>query len=117
MSEGFILHTDPLEFQNSRQSTKLLFLQQEIKQLQDHIQDLEQIIKINKEALRITTKHGDQKKVGMNTNDTTASTIDVYSRIDQKQLIQQLQEENLKLLEIIEKVKKERNIAQSKVTN
>ncbi len=78
----FILHTDPLEFQNSRQSTKLVFLQQEIKQLQDHIQDLEQIIKINKEALRITTGQQNKQKKGPSSNDTTASLMDNYSRGD-----------------------------------
>lgn len=115
----FILQTDPLEFQNSRQSTKLIFLQQEIKQLQDHIQDLEQIIRINKEALRITTSgQNNQKKKSIVPNDMSSTTMDSSPSKDAKNLqlvVKELQEENMKLLEIIEKVKKERNIAQSKV--
>lgn len=119
----FILQTDPLEFQNTRQSTKIAFLQQEVQQLQDHIKDLEQVVRINKEALRIATNYqasANTKPKGINHNDTTASTIEntLLSRENQKNLqllVDQLQEENSKLLEIIEKVKQERNIAQSKV--
>jgi len=116
----FILQTDPLEFQNTRQSTKIIFLQQEIKQLQDHIQDLEQIIRINKEALKITTANqSNQNKKSITQNDTTSTTIDDSTTKDTKNLqllVKELQEENMKFLEIIDKVKKERNIAQSKVT-
>jgi len=118
----FILQTDPLEFQNTRQSTKIAFLQQEVQQLQDHVKDLEQVVRINKEALKITSlqqgPNPAKVRVG-NHNDTTASTIE--TGISQAQyrntqlLAEHLQEENLKLLEIIDKIKKERNIAQSKV--
>jgi len=44
----FILTTDPHDMSHQKQSTKMVFLQNEIKQLQEHVQDLEQIIKINK---------------------------------------------------------------------
>lgn len=118
----FILQTDPLEFQNTRQSTKITFLQQEVQQLQDHIQDLEQVVKINKEALKIASLQQGQNptkaKTG-NHNDTTASTIETGISPAQYRntqlLAEHLQEENMKLLEIIDKIKKERNIAQSKV--
>jgi hypothetical protein len=122
MSE-FILQTDPLEFQNTRQSTKIAFLQQEVQQLQDHIQDLEQVVRINKEALKIASIQQGQiptKQKAGNHNDTTASTIE--NGLSQAQykntqlLAEHLQEENMKLLEIIDKIKKERNIAQSKVS-
>ena len=118
----FLLQTDPLEFQNTRQSTKINFLQQEVQQLQEHIQDLEQVVRINKEALRISTSQQSQALLKLKSashNDTTASTIDNTLSKDNVKglqlLVDQLQEENTKLLEIIEKVKKERNIAQSKV--
>jgi hypothetical protein len=111
----FILQTDPAEFQNTRQSTKMMFLQQEISQLQDHIKDLEQIIRMNKDALKIaTTPDKDPKKKNFNPSESIASTNDTIVQKDSK-LVQFLQEENYKLLEIIEKVKKERNVAQSKV--
>lgn len=115
-----ILQTDPLEFQNSRQSTKIIFLQQELQQAQDYARDLEQIVKINKEALRIATsqqpKQAPKPKSPM--GNETASTFDASSSRDPSKtlqlLVEQLQEENSKLLEIIEKAKRERNIAQSK---
>jgi len=115
-----ILQTDPLEFQNSRQSTKIIFLQQELQQAQDYARDLEHIVKINKEALRIATaqqpKQAPKPKSPM--GNETASTVDTSSNRDNSKtlqlLVEQLQEENSKLLEIIEKAKKERNIAQSK---
>ena len=116
----FILNADPLEFQNTRQSTKITFLQQEVVQLQDHIKDLEQVVRMNKEALRIATSQQFQMiSKCVNQNDTTGSTMDSaisqnYSK-NLQQLVEQLQEENLKLLDILEKVKEERNIAQSRV--
>ena len=118
----FILQTDPLEFQNTRQSTKIAFLQQEVQQLQDHIRDLEHVVRINKEALKIATTQqaNAQSKLKLgNHNDTTASTIEHGPSRDEfknlKLFADQMQEENGKLLEIIDKIKKERNIAQSKV--
>jgi hypothetical protein len=116
-----ILQTDPLEFQNSRQSTKIIFLQQELQQAQEYARDLEQIVKINKEALRIAT--GQQfkpiSKSKLITSNDTASTVDTSSNRETVQtlqlLVEQLQDENGKFLEIVEKAKKERNIAQSKV--
>jgi len=119
----FILQTDPLEFQNSRQSTKIMFLQQEVHQLQDHIKDLENIVRINKEVLKIATGPQGQastksQAVGSQ-NDNTNNTIDTSSNSlsykSLQNLVEHLQEENSRLLDIIEKVKKERNIAQSKV--
>ena len=117
----FILQTDPLEFQNTRQSTKIAFLQQEVQQLQDHIRDLEHVVRINKEALKIaTSQQAAQAKSRLgNHNDTTASTIEPGPSRDEfrnvKLFADQMQEENAKLLVIIDKIKKERNIAQSKV--
>ncbi len=116
-----ILQTDPLEFQNSRQSTKIIFLQQELQQAQDYARDLEQIVKINKEALRIATIQQPKQapKPKSPVGNETASTMDVSSNRDNSKtlqlLVEQLQEENSKFLEIIEKAKRERNIAQSKV--
>lgn len=117
-----ILQTDPLEFQNSRQSTKIIFLQQELQQTQDYARDLEQIVRINKEALRIATYQQPKSSGKVKTpgsNDTTATTFDTNSNRETcknlQLLVEQLQEENNKFLDIVEKAKKERNIAQSKV--
>nr|BAJ93178.1 predicted protein [Hordeum vulgare subsp. vulgare] len=112
-----LLQTDPLEFQNSRQSTKIIFLQQELHQAQDYARDLEQIVKINKEVLRIATSSKPTTKL---TGLAAAEPNTLGSQSDQEtiqnlqMLVDQLQEENVKLLEIVEKAKKERNIAQSK---
>ncbi len=116
-----ILQTDPLEFQNSRQSTKIIFLQQELLQAQDYARDLENIVRINKEALRIATAQQPKQptKPKYPPINDTASTSDQSSNRDNLKtiqlLVEQLQEENSKFLEIIEKAKKERNVAQSKV--
>lgn len=114
----FILQTDPLEFQNSRQSTKIMFLQQEVQQLQDHIKDLEHIVRINKEVLRIATTQQNSKTIQPPLS-TDTSTLDAASLLESNKslqnLVDNLQEENVRLLDIIEKVKKERNVAQSKV--
>jgi len=119
----FILQTDPLEFQNSRQSTKIMFLQQEVHQLQDHIKDLEHIVRINKEALKIATQQGQANFKSQalanrsdNTNNANDETSASYQNKSLQSLVEHLQEENSRLLDIIEKVKKERNIAQSKVS-
>ncbi len=119
----FILQTDPLEFQNSRQSTKIMFLQQEVHQLQDHIKDLEHIVRINKEALKIATQHGQASLKSQalanrsdNTNNANDETSASFQNKSLQSLVDHLQEENSRLLDIIEKVKKERNIAQSKVS-
>lgn len=115
----FILQSDPLEFQNSRQSTKIMFLQQELQQLQDHVKDLEHIVRINKEALRIATGPQIQtpsrsKTLGASSEMNATDVTDDRSQALQT-LVNQLQEENVRLLDIIEKVKSERNVAQSKV--
>jgi len=111
----FILQTDPLEFQNSRQSTKIMFLQQEVHQLQDHIKDLEHIVRINKEALKIATQQGQAKQaLGNKSDNLNDETSTSFQNKSLQSLVEHLQEENSRLLDIIEKVKKERNIAQSK---
>lgn len=113
----FLLQTDPLEFQNSRQSTKIIFLQQELQQAQDYARDLEQIVKINKEALRIATNSKPGAKLKSSPlADSSAQNLPIDRETHQnvQMLVEQLQEENSKFLEIVEKAKKERNIAQSK---
>ena len=118
-----ILQADPLEFQNSRQSTKIMFLQQELAQVQDHVKDLEHIVRINKEALKIAMSQQIQdpskgKKANsiLSSNDSTAdNTISNEKYLAVQKLCEYFQEENTRLLDMIDNVKKERNIAQSKV--
>jgi hypothetical protein len=123
MSEFILQNDQTLEFQNTRQSTKLTFLQQEIRQLQDYIKDLDKMVKINREALRISLYQTTPIAPAANTklkngNDTTGSTNDPYSDRDTSKTLQllldQLFEENTKLITTVDRLSKERNIAQSK---
>jgi len=116
-----IVQSHPLEFQNSRQATKIAYLQQEIKYLQDTVKDLEQLTKINKEALKLVSNQSTPEKSQqkcMSQEDATASTFDTRSSPQSTKefqaLNENLQEENSKLLEMIEKLKRERTVAQSK---
>lgn len=122
LTSEVILQTHPLEFQNARQATKIAYLQQEIKYLQDTIKDLEQLSKINKEALKLITNQSSPEKTqlkNVSQEDTASSTFDNRSSPQINKgfhaLYENLQEENAKLLEVIKKLKKERSIAQSKV--
>jgi len=120
MSE-VILQTHPLEFQNSRQATKITYLQHEIVHLQDNVRDLEELVRINKEAMKIMSNQYSQsnnKTKSSSQEDITSSTIDHHSSPQSNKnfyaLSEQLQEENARLLEMIQKLKKDRAIAQSK---
>ena len=122
----FILQNDILEFQNTRQSTKITFLQQEIRQLQDYIKDLEQMVQINKEALKLSlyqtpaysNQHNSNTK-SKTGNDTTSSINDPYSNRESHKSLQaifdQLIDENSKLIQTVDRLTKERIVAQSKV--
>lgn len=117
-----ILQTHPLEFQNSRQATKITYLQHEIGHLQDNVRDLEELVRINKEAMKIVTNQYSQannKTKSSSQDDITASTIDQHSSPQSNKnfyaLSEQLTEENARLMEIIQKLKKDRAVAQSKV--
>lgn len=119
----YILQSDPLEFQNNRQSTKISYLQNEVLHLQDHVKDLEHLLKVNKEALKLMNSPSSSyicsKTKVCSQNDLTETTID--NRLLQehgknyKLLYEQSHEENLRLFTMIEKLKTERTIAQTKV--
>lgn len=49
-----ILGTEVNEFVTNRQNSKIQFLQAENAQLQEDIKDLEQALRLNKEALKIS---------------------------------------------------------------
>lgn len=114
-----------LESQNQRQFIKINYLQQEVRQLQEYVQDLEQIGKLNKEALRIATSGGSapppntRPKLATTTSGNESSNRSDEFAIENKSLqavIEHLQQENARLYQIIDKVTRERNVAQSKVT-
>ena len=119
-----ILQTEPVEFQHSKQTTKMGFLHQEIRQLQDQVKDLQEIVKFNKEVIKIalnpTSSRGisAKGKTNINSNETAITFNEGSSTPDTKcnpALLETVQEENAYLLDIITKLIDERNLAQSKV--
>ena len=108
------------------QTLKFEFLQQEIRQLRDHIRDLEEVIRLNKDALKTATCSGftipqSYKSSTIKSSDADGIPLDLNERSDLietkmgNRLVDTLQEENAHLLETIRKLINERNLAQSKV--
>lgn len=124
-----ILQTEPVEFQYSKQTTKMAFLHQEIRQLQEYIHDLENVVKLNKEALKIAVSpadnsphtksksrygHNDTISTGAFTNE--ASTVAEKANIaNLQQVIEHLNQENTLLLTTAQRLRKEREMAESRV--
>lgn len=101
----FILQTEPVDLHHHKQSTKVSYLQQENRQLNEHIADLEQMIRLNKDALRVSVSTQYSK-------DQSIPGVKNYYLI-----LEKLQQENMKLHGIIEKLRKDRDLAQSKVNS
>ena len=133
----FILRSEPSEHINNRQTAKIMYLQQEISQLQEYIEDLKHMLKLNKEALKLaflpkqemnskfdnmshleSVSLHEERNTGSPKNNATTSTI-ANTAIEKNSLAQpmleNLFEENRKLMETIDRITKERNFAQSKV--
>lgn len=118
---GEFLFQAPIEAETGQHSAKITYLQQENKYLQDYVKDLEQVIQINKETLKIMSSQsfhvGSRSKLGSE-DDTTASMENRNSPGKAKSfsaICEQLQEENSRLLTIIEKLKQSRAEAQTRV--
>ncbi|EGR27778.1 hypothetical protein IMG5_189200 [Ichthyophthirius multifiliis] len=92
----------------NRKTTKIEFLSQENQQLREQVQELQNIIKLNKEALRIVMQPSDniskQQQGNPDHNNYKALNLVLHS----------LYEENAQLIQINEKISQERNIAQSR---
>ncbi len=88
----FILKSEVTEHLSNRQTAKILFLQKELQQAQETIKDLQCILKLNKEFLVLAT---DQKL--------------------QKNLNEEIYQENQRLMQRVEDLIRERNTAQSRV--
>lgn len=88
----FILKSEATEHLSNRQTAKILFLQQELHQAQETIKDLQYILKLNKEYLILAT---DPKT--------------------KKNLNEEFYDENIRLVQRVDSLMKERNIAQSRV--
>ncbi|KAM3133513.1 hypothetical protein pb186bvf_014355 [Paramecium bursaria] len=98
-----ILGTEVNEFVSNRQQSKIQYLSQENRYLQEYIQDLENALKLNKQAMQIT-----METMKKNNQDSTlsfgSSQNNQYERI-----IQHLNDENLKMME--SQSKQQRNMS------
>lgn len=106
------LHTLKTENQQKQSiSSKIVFLQEEISQQQDRIADLEEMLRLNKEALRISLNLSVKS---VQKPDKSMDQIESPKEKSLKSIINHLDQENVKLLKSIEKLTRERNISQSK---
>ncbi|CAD8195308.1 unnamed protein product [Paramecium pentaurelia] len=93
-----ILGTEVNEFVSNRQQSKIHYLQEENKQLQEYIIDLENALKLNKQAMALTME-GMNKRVQLTSDSSTMSMC--YTNYQNSQLesvIKLLNEENEKLM-------------------
>ena len=125
----FILKSEPGDRLLNKQTAKIGFLQKEVHQMQDYVKDLEEIVKINKEALKLVLNPNNNENEQLKNQNTSQSSIlshypkdgQSFSQSHQllpsndKKILGQLCDENKKLFTILEKIKSERNFAQTKV--
>lgn len=103
----YILKSEATEHISNRQTAKILFLQRELAQAQDQIKDLEYMLKLNKEALRLSIEEkilDNSPEFMGNIQNKKENAINYYYI-----------EENKRLISRVESLLKERNLAQSKV--
>ncbi|CAD8139698.1 unnamed protein product [Paramecium octaurelia] len=101
-----IIGGDFSEFVANRQYAKIQYLQEENKQLQEQLKDMDKALKLNKEVLRMSLEQNLN-----NSNNSTNSS-------EQNQTIQlqmKLHEENELIRKQMVKLTEERNVAQNKV--
>ncbi|CAD8103171.1 unnamed protein product [Paramecium sonneborni] len=93
-----ILGTEVNEFVLNRQQSKIHYLQEENKQLQEYIVDLENVIKLNKQAMGLTMEG--MNKRGQLTSDSSTMSM-CYTNYQNSQIesvMKLLNEENEKLM-------------------
>ena len=104
----YILKSEVTEHISNRQTAKILFLQQELAQAQDQIKDLNYMLQLNKEALRLSI----QEKTENQGSPEFSGNLGKENAINSYFI-----EENKRLSNRIEDLTKERNLAQSRVNN
>ena len=126
----FSLKSEPTENVLGKQSLKIKYLQKQLVRLQEYVKDVEDAAKLNKEALKIALNindnENDQIKLGNNSSlskefpnyykNTSFSqfSFSTYASYEKK-ITNQLFEENKKLTASINKIREERNFAESRV--
>lgn len=104
----YILKSEVTEHISNRQTAKILFLQQELAQAQDQIKDLEYMLKLNKEALRLSIEEKE--------DETRSPEFMGLQKLNKENAINSYyMEENKRLNARINALLKERNVAQSRV--
>jgi hypothetical protein len=104
----YILKSEVTEHISNRQTAKILYLQQELAQAQDQIKDLNYMLQLNREALRLSIQEKQDQGCSPdfpNTN-TKENAINSY-----------FIEENKRLSSKIDSLTKERNLSQSRVSD
>ncbi|CAD8189093.1 unnamed protein product [Paramecium octaurelia] len=104
-----ILGTEVNEFVTNRQQSKIHYLSQENKLLQEYIADLENALKLNKQAmsLALDSKRSQQTKDGSSTSSS--------EQFQNSELVKHLNEENKKLMEALTKQQKVSSQLQTKI--
>ncbi|CAD8211068.1 unnamed protein product [Paramecium pentaurelia] len=97
-----ILGTEVNEFVSNRQQSKIHYLSEENRSLQEYIQDLESALKLNKQAMTLTLE-GLNKRPQLTTDNSTMSTGYNYPNSQLERVIQLLNEENQKLIKGLSK--------------
>ncbi|CAD8107198.1 unnamed protein product [Paramecium primaurelia] len=92
-----ILGTEVNEFVSNRQQSKIHYLSEENKSLQEYIQDLENALKLNKQAMTLTLE-GLNKRPQLQSDNSTMSTGYNYQNSQLEGVIKLLNEENQKLI-------------------
>ncbi|CAD8200731.1 unnamed protein product [Paramecium octaurelia] len=92
-----ILGTEVNEFVSNRQQSKIHYLSEENKSLQEYIQDLENALKLNKQAMSLTLE-GLNKRPQLISDNSTMSTGYNYQNSQLEGVIKLLNEENQKLI-------------------
>lgn len=101
----YILKSEVTEHISNRQTAKILYLNQELAQAQDQIKDLNYMLQLNKEALRLSLLERQEIQGGSpDFKSGSESAVNNY-----------FIEENKRLIVKIEDLTKERNLAQSRV--
>lgn len=115
-----ILGTEVNEFVSNRQNSKIQYLQQENNQLQEYARDLENALRLNKQAMKIMQESMSKRKCdeGASTSMSTTmqSTYETKQQLERYELlIRNLSEENSQLLETLSRVQKTTTTTTTKV--
>ncbi|CAD8120035.1 unnamed protein product [Paramecium sonneborni] len=94
-----ILGTEVNEFVSNRQQSKIHYLSEENKSLQEYIQDLERALKLNKQAMALTLEGLNKRPQLISDSSTMSTGYNNYQNSQLEGVIKLLNEENQKLIQ------------------